>query len=529
MSVLDRALGILGLQRRPPAPVATRNIFTGAGHTRLLSDWVRQPLSADREIESDLVRLKGRARDLARNNAYAKRYVRMCRAHVVGPRGVQLRLCNEFQSGRPYDAVNEAIEEAFEDWSKPRHASANGKLSWLGLQRLAVSEWATSGEALCLLRYDNAYKYGVSLQPIDADRLDVTWNRARNPRTGEAEIRMGVELDEAGAPLAYHILDVHPADIGSTAARAQYRRRYPASQVIHLYKNDERVEQTRGVPELAVAMRDLRHLDGFQEAALVQARTSAAAMGFIVTKSPDGDTTEPDEGLEFSAEAGVIRELGVGQEFQSWDPNQPSDTYAGFVKAVLRGIAAGLGASYAMMANDLSDANYSSMRVGRAEEQETWQELQTWFIDQFCERVFEAWYPSAVLSGALVLPLSERRTFDDHDWIPRRWASVDPVKDVEADERRIALGVTSRQRISARDGDDLWEVMEDLAEEQDEATRLKITITPTKAAGGMPNGQADQSADAGSGDDAGAGSGGASDASGGGRANPHFALVRTAG
>ena len=527
MSLLDRALGIVGLQRAKPVP-ATRNAFVGAASSRLLNDWVRQPLSADREIEVDLVRLKGRARDLVRNNPYAKRFVRMCRAHIVGPAGVQMHPCNEFANGRPYDAVNEAIEEAWEDWSKPKHASANGRLSWLGLQRLAVSEWATSGEALFLIRYDRAYQYGMALQPIDADRLDVTWNRARNPRTGEAEIRMGVEMAEDGRPLAYHILDVHPADIGSMAARAQYRRRIPAEQVIHLFKNDERVEQTRGVPELAIAMRDLRHLDGFQEAALVQARTSAAAMGFIVTKSPDGDTTEPDEGLEFSAEAGVIRELGVGQEFQSWDPNQPSETYGGFVKAVLRGIAAGLGASYAMMANDLSDANYSSMRVGRAEEQETWQELQGWFIDQFCERVFEAWYPAAVLSGALVLPLSERRTFDDHDWTPRRWASVDPVKDIEADERRVALGVDSRKRIAARDGLNLWDVMEDLAEEQEYSASLKLTITPAKSAGGLPNGEANQPADAGAGNDAGAGSGGDGDASGGGRANPHLAVVRAA-
>jgi lambda family phage portal protein len=512
-----------------PKRVSQRNVFNGAAVNRLTLDWIRSPLSADKELEGDFIRLRGRVRDLARNNAYAKRFIRMARAHVVGPKGVQLRPAVTFANGKPYDAINDGILAAWRDWHRPEHASASGRLSWLGVQRLAMSEWATCGEALALLRYGREYKYGLAVQPVDADRLDETYMRARNARTGEPEIRSGVEISDTGRPLAYHILQVHPSEIGSSFGRAQARQRMPADQVIHLYTNDERVDLTRGVPPLAVAMRDLRQLDGFQEAALVQARTAAAAMGFIVTKGEDGDTTEPTEGLEFAAETGVVRELGRGQEFQSWDPNQPSDTYAGFCKAVLRGIAAGLGASYAMMANDLSDANYSSMRVGRAEEQETWQELQGWFVDQFVDRVYAAWLPSAILSGKLVLPLSEARDLTPRHWIPRRWTSVDPVKDVEADERRVALGVESRQNIAARDGADLWELIEQIAEEEAYADEYGVDIgPPRKAVGGTPNGTPDGTAGVAQNDDASAGRGRDRAARGRRRPDSDLALLRRA-
>lgn len=511
------------------APAPARRHFDGGAVTRLTMDWVRSPLSADRELDRDFVRLRARTRDLTRNNGYGKRFLRMARAHIVGPKGVQLRPSVRMGDGM-HETANDAIAAAWKDWGRPEHASASGRLSWIGLQRLAVSEWASCGEALFLVRYDRAAKYGLWLQPIDADRLDYEFCQKADARTGALEIRHGVELTDAGRPVAYHILDVHPSEIGSSFGRQQARRRIPAEQVIHLYLNDDRVELTRGVPPLAVAMTDLRHLGGFQEAALVQARTAAAAMGFITTKSPDGDVTEPTEGLEFAAESGVIRELGIGQEFQSWDPNQPSDTYAGFVKAVLRGIGAGLGTSYAMLANDLSDANYSSMKVGRDEEQQTWQELQGWFIDLFCERVYAAWLPSAILSGALQVTMSQTRDIAARSWIPRRWASVDPVKDIEADERRVALGVSSRQQIAARDGDDLWDIIEQIADEEAYAAEEGVNIGPPRTAGGSPpNEDPNNPAGDASNDDASRGRGRTGHTRRRRRAHPDLTVVRNAG
>lgn len=524
-SLWRRALASVGLQ-----PLAKREQFAGAKISRLMNTWARYPLSADRELEQDFRILRGRARDTARNNPFGKRFVRACRAHIVGHCGVKLEPTVTFANGEPYETLNDTIEEAWEDWAKPQHCTTNKRLGWVGLQRLVVSEWASCGEALVVIRYGKQYKYGFALQPIDADRLDDQFSLARDARKGQNEVRFGVELDEAGAPVAYHILDHHPADISSIAAREQFRRRIPAEQVIHLYRDDERVELTRGVPDLAIALRDLRHLDGFQEAALIKMRTAAAAMGFITTKGPDAEPTTPEEGLEFAAEAGMIRELGMGQEFQGWDPSEPATSYPEFVKAILRSIASGLGISYNQLANDLSDANYSSMRVGRAEEQETWKELQSWFIAQFCERVYDVWIRMAVLSGAVPAASQGSRDITAHEFTGRRWAAVDPVKEVEAYERRVALGIDSRKNIAAQEGGDFYETIDDLTEEEAYAESHGIDIGPPRAGGVTGNGPnpTEDAADAASANAAGSGRGRVGEPRRGRQPHPDFAVVRSA-
>lgn len=524
----DRLLRAFGLQRAPK-PGAQRN-FAGAQFNRLTFDWVRAPLSADKELEGDLLRLRARSRDLVRNNVYARRFLKMAQNHVVGPKGVLLRPANTFANGRPYDTVNDAVREAWERWSRPQHASISGRLSLAQLERLAIAEWVTAGESLTQIVRDPTHPFGVTLHPIDADRLDQSLMRQAGD--GVNEIRYGVEIDRVGRPVAYHILRAHPSEYGRLRGVRKEYDVLPAADVIHLALWDERVDLTRGIPQLAVALRDLKHLDGAQEASVIALRAAASTMGFVTTKSPDGDVETPDTDQEFEADPGVVKYLGMNQEFQAWDSGQPTDNYPDFTKAVLRGLAAGLGASYAMLANDLSEANYSSMRVGRAEEQETWMALQQWFIDHWCQRVFDAWLPAAMLAGALQVPQFDVAKASRVTWHPRRWVSPDPLKDVSAYEKEIALGITSRTRIAGTRGDDLWDVWDELKEEHEYAEEQDLDVEPPRAnaAGDNANGDdtADDAADAAAPDDVAAGRGGARHARRGRRPDSDLALLRAA-
>ena len=51
-------------------------------------------------------------------------------------------------------------------------------------------------------------------------------------------------------------------------------------------------------------------------------------------------------------------------------------------------------------------------------------------------------------------------------WQGRRWQWVDPVKDIEAGERAVALGVKTRRQICAEQGLDFDEVIAQLAVER---------------------------------------------------------------
>jgi lambda family phage portal protein len=492
---------------------------------------MRSIQSADKEIEGDQEQLVARSRDLLRNNAYARRIVTLAQNHIIGPKGVRLLPMNALANGRMRDAINDEVTAAWDDWSKPQHASANGRLSWLDIQRLMVAERIIAGDALLQIVVDAVNPYGMALHVIDADRLDRKLMREAGP--GRNAIRYGIEIDGVGRPVAYHILRAHPSELGVTT-RAGATDVIPAAQIIHWHKRDMRAEQTRGVPELAVAMLDLRHLAGFQEAALVKMRTAAAAMGFIITKGDGADVTTPEEGLEFHGEPGIFRELAMGQEMQSWDPKEPATSFPDFKKAILRSVASGVGVSYNQLANDLEGVNMSSMRVGRQEEQETWKSEQESFIAHVAQRVFDAWLPIAIAKGHVpsanyVVPRASRVR-----WQARRWQSVDPFKEAQAQEKRIQLGLDSRKRIAADEGNDLWEIWDDLAEEQEYAEEKDLDVSPDRGtSGAMTNDDTEgtDGADAAPGDDAGTDADRGRTAGGGGRgpADRHRHQLRVAG
>ena len=103
------------------------------------------------------------------------------------------------------------------------------------------------------------------------------------------------------------------------------------------------------------AMTRQQMLGAYEEAEITAARVAACKMGFLVKDKADGYVGEMDEAGNtlMEVEAGAIEELPMGTRFESWNPDHPVGNYSAFVKSCLRGIAAGLGVSYNMLANDL--------------------------------------------------------------------------------------------------------------------------------------------------------------------------------
>jgi lambda family phage portal protein len=463
---------------RKPVPMRRQYLGAAVGNlTRITAPNV----SADKSVDANIRDLVKNSRDLARNNGYAKRFLRMARNNIAGPRGVAIRPVNAFANGRPYDTLNDAILAAFREWSRPQYASANGRLSWLQIQRLMVSEWITTGDGLLQIVHDPDNPFGICLQPFDADRLDRDFNRL--PKDGLNEVRFGVEINQYGKPLAYHVLRVHPSEIGWARNNPQFRDRIPADQIIHLYTQDERVDLTRGAPHFAVAMRDLAHIGDAQDASLIALKANAINPAFIETDA-EGEVEDPPEGatLQMSAEPGDIPYLGRGQHVNTLDPNVPQDNYPEFTKAVLRSIAVGLGTSYVKLAGDWSDTSFSSSRMAHADDNDEWIASQEHFIETVVRRVVEAWLMSAMLKGKIPSVGYDITKVNRIAYQGRRWVSPKPLEDVEVYERRIALGIDSRSEITAAEGRDLWESWEKLSEEQEYAKDQQLNVEPPRKA-----------------------------------------------
>jgi lambda family phage portal protein len=453
-----------------PAPAKRSFVYEGAQGNRLTADWTAPILSPDQECRGNLRLLRGRGRELVRNNPTAKHFLNLLATNVVGQRGIRYRARVRNNDGTLNSAINRKIENAWNDWCKAENCTVDGKMSFRQVCDLALRTTAMDGEAFTRQVKGFSNRWGFALQMIDADQVDHLFTRA--PGNGGNEIRLGVEVDSWGKPTAYYVNPGHPSDFGGSLLR----QRIPADQITHTF-DPYRVNQTRGLTWFHPVMMALKMLHGYSESELVAARVGAAKMGFLEN---DPETYEPTDQptipKRMEANPGMIESLPPGTKFTPFSPEHPSSAFENFVKSNLRLVASGLGVSYNSLANDLIGVNYSSLRSGLLIERDHWSVLQQWFIEQFTSRIFEQWLGMALLSGALVLDSRDPARFREGLWLPRGWKWVDPLKDSQAAIIDMAAALDDPFSIVAERGDDLEEVYERIAEAEKLASTYGIHI-----------------------------------------------------
>ncbi|MEA3244807.1 MAG: phage portal protein [Gemmatimonadota bacterium] len=456
----------------------TKRSFEAAQHSRLTADWLRAWIqSALQDVRYDNRTMRARARDLEKNHPHVKRFLRLVEKNVIGPTGIRLEPKNRMQRGsKLHEEGNDTLAVSWSDWTRKEHCTVTGTMSWNSASRLILRTMVRDGEAFVRKwRYfDNPH--GFALQLLDADLVDELYEVRSLPNGNY--IKMGIEFTPFGRPAAYHVWNQHPQDTG-WGSLALVRERIPATEIEHLFIPN-RVGQPRGVTWFHAVMKTLKIDGGYSEAELVSARTAAAKMGFIITNGDDAgpDPTEDEDASDRLMEGapGAIDELDPGQDFKAWDPQHPAGNFAPFKAAILREASVGLDAAYASLTGDLSDVNYSSIRTGILDERDTWKELQNWTIEHLNDPVFRAWLPCAQLAGACPLAGPPER-WSDIAWRPRGWAWVDPLKDSQAAVIDKDNGFNSRTRICAENGEDFYEILEELAAEEAAAKTLGVVIT----------------------------------------------------
>jgi lambda family phage portal protein len=430
----------------------------------LTAGWLATNQAINDELRSDLDRLRARSREMARNNDYARKFLRMVARNVVGPSGIILQARVQDTPDRPDTLANNAIEAAWWRWCRRGSCEIGGRMSFADLCRAVITGIVRDGEALVrIIRGDAANNpERLALQIIDVARLDTSKNE--QPGAGRPHIVMGVEIDQYTRPVAYWIKP--NLSVGNS-------ERVPADDILHLFI-PETAEQVRGIPWMHAAMLSMHDLAEFNRSALLAARKGADTLGFIV--SPDGTPEQlgaevdsaTQEPLRISA-PGTYDVLPEGYDIRTVDAAYPNNVYGEFVKAILRRIASGLDVAYNSLANDLEGVNYSSIRAGVLEERDQWMTIQDWFIEAFIEPVYRAWFEMAMLAGTMTmpngsaLPPAKADKFWPHQWQPRRWSWVDPLKDIEAARLAVMSGIASPQMIAAQNGVDVEDVLRDIA------------------------------------------------------------------
>lgn len=427
------------------------------------------------EHRLDLMGVVQHSRILAQNNDYYRAFLLMCRRHIPGPHGIALQALAKRPDGTLDKADNATIEAGWAAWGKRGVCDVSGRFSWRDLEHMAAMMVPRDGGIFVRFFRGRAYgRFGFQVQFLTVDRLAIDYTAEL---ADGGYISGGVECDGLDRVIAWHFYKRRP---GGGYGSGGERVRVPAADIKYVAVPED-YSVHLSMPWGHTALRRINMLGGFEEAALTAARAGAAKMGFFTRELNDGDTAGDDAPDIEEMEPGAMETLPAGYGVEKFDTGYPDGESPLFVKLMLRGAAAGLGASYNGLANDLEGTNFSSLHVGKAEERDEWRILQGFFAEHLSDVVFGEWLSMAITVGALPLPMTKFEKFREAGWKPRGWQAVNPVDEANANTANMAAGLTSPQRIAAAKGVNLEDIYREIAEAQQMAASYGISIQPLMA------------------------------------------------
>ncbi|HHW2999009.1 phage portal protein [Pseudomonas aeruginosa] len=358
--------------------------------------------SADAALQSAGRSLREQCRWLDENHDIVTGLFDRLEERVVGGSGIGVEPLVLDLAGEVHLEFCAQIKSAWAEWSlRPETA---GELTRPQMERLVCRTWLRDGESLAqkvmgpVANYKHLTAVPFALELLEPDYLPFELND-----TGKGIIQ-GIERDAWRRIRAFHLLKVHPGDIGSGIFHQT--KRVEAERVIHV-ANRKRIGQNRGVPLLHAALVRLADLKDYEESERIAARISAA-MAFYIKKGEAADyganQAPADKRGSFPIAPGMIfDDLQPGEDLEMFESNRPNPMLEGYRNGMLRAVAAAGRSAYSTIARSY-DGNYSSQRQELVEAQEGYDLLQHDFIDDWCRPVYRTWVPLAIASGVLRVP-----------------------------------------------------------------------------------------------------------------------------
>lgn len=433
--------------------------FEAAAKSRRTANWNAPGSDANTAAHASLATLRNRSRDMVRNDGYAAKAVQVIVENTVGT-GIVAK-----PTGRASGKVRLA-SEAWNLWADSVNADADGMHDFYGIQALALRTVVESGEVLIRRIRTTTGAIPFSLQVLEPDFLDTLRNETLE--NGNKVIQ-GVEFASGPVPrrVAYWLFDHHPGDMTGVPSVKFTSRRFPADDIIHLYRV-ERPGQVRGIPWGAPVMMTLKDFNEYEDAQLIRQKIAAAFCAFVYDSEMHLDPGGSTPPLVDKIEPGIIEYLAPGKDIKFATP-PGVDGYSEYASQVLHKIAAGYGISHAALSGDLSSVNFSSGRMGWLEMQRN---IESWrwrmLVPRLCNQVWEWFVEAAFLGGYPIQGVAPV-------WTPPRREMIDPNSELNAQVNAIRAGVTTLSEVIRQNGFDPVEVLNERA--QDDALLDKLGIT----------------------------------------------------
>jgi lambda family phage portal protein len=507
--------------------------------------WGPSLASADADIIPDKPVIDARARDMLRNDAYIQGGANLHKDNIVG---AHFLLNSRPATRRLFGKEDDQWEEEFQaEVEELWELFAESPDSWVDaarsnnltqLVRMAVGIHLAAGEVLATAEWDrsNGSEFNTCIQMVDLDRLSTDPMSRIDP-----QVRAGIRFNSRGAPIAYQIRTQHPRDIVWRTTLPEWkevplRKPWGRLQVIHL-KEQVRPEQSRGIPEMAAALKEMRMSHSLRGINLQHAVAQAIFAAAITSELPSdtvfqqigGGETTPEQiqtaitnyaqgylgaiGKYVGKARGLtmdgvrIPHLYPGTKLEFLSPETNPTQGSMFEQSLLRYIAATLGVSYEQLSRDYTNTNYSSARAAMTETWKFMQARKKLIADRFGTIVFRLWLEEAINNGKLFsFPKKKagllytngvlNTNFDAVsrcEWIGASRGQIDELKETQAAIARIEAGISTREDELARLGKDWRKVFRQLEREEKERVARNIVFTSdtARAAGAQDNQNAD--------------------------------------
>lgn len=488
-----------------------------------IAQWQPPIVSADRDIAPGFLENKARARDLALTDPYATNSAEITRDAVIGRKFRLALLPDADYLGVSYDEADEWAALAEAEWERYAEgvtfdADAARKNTFTFMMHTVQEGMHSEGEALGIVRAKAGhYGYVTCLQLIEPERLEDP------PGYSAAEVRYGVERDEYGEPIAYHIRDAHKSDdrwrngprlpVGRTRVERWTETGRP--QVLHLM-DDFRPGMSRGVSRgMLASLKRMKMLQTFSDAelgrAIMQATWAAVIeseldyqQAMMVLGAGGGNTygnnltaaaaehmrsVAPyysDIGLRFNG--AKVAHLMPGEKLNVVQAQVNGVAFDQFSTSMVRQLAAGLGVSYEDLSRDFSSTSYSAARQSLATIWRHYMRQRTMISVKFAMPYVSAWMEEAIVMRRLpMLGKRFKATEDGYrmarpglcagDFISWSKPVIDPVKERTGQHMAMALGMSTLRDEAATEGEDYTKLLRQRAREV--RLRDELGLNPT--------------------------------------------------
>lgn len=427
-----------------------RNAYIEAGEHTSTRDgkWIGSRLSPNSGLEADLETTRLRARELYLNDSIGG--VVETRVNLVIGTGFtpQARIKERpgLITAEQAKAWNLELEEIYERTAC--RIGKDGKSSLWQLSRLIERHHGVDGESFTILsdRGDADKPIPLTLEVVDPTRVETPPSLV-----GNKLVRLGVEHDESGRIVAYHVRNSHPGD--TIDVDIAYTR-YAAERVLHVFE-PWFAGQIRAFPWLTRALNRLKDAKDLDEAAIIAAQVEACYAAFIENSDQAAPTAADAAATnktrrEEELRPGLIRYLDPLEKVSFSNPTK-SNGYGPLQESNYRRVAAAINFPYEMVIKNWTGLSFAAGRLSLTDVKlstESEQELVRviWLV-----KIWERMTAESVIVGASTIParLYNRAPwlFQAHDWTAQAWQfSISPKEDIETDV--IAVNNNFRTRAS---------------------------------------------------------------------------------